>query len=138
MEDTTELVNKLTILAKVLKYSIFSSFLDWYKFSESKRNITYSNEKWLKDSSFVRWIEKCQQNTIARCKVCFKNKDLPSVGFHSLVSHASGKKYKAIWSLSSSVTIETFLEPAKTVSHSEEKTVQKKALGFNALDQYIQ
>lgn len=39
---------------------------------------------------------------------------------------------------SSSVTIETYLELAKTVSYSKEKTGQKNAPGSNTLDQYVQ
>ena len=85
----------------------------------------------MKDPRFVSWIEKCQ--------VCFKNKDLLSVVFSSLFSHSSGKKHKeAIWSLGSSVTTETFLEPAKTVSYFEEKAIQKNVPDSNTLDHYVQ
>ena len=44
---------------------------------------------------------------------------------------------ETIGSLSSSVSIETFTEPAKTFSYPEE-TVQKNAPGSNTLDQYVQ
>ena len=37
-----------------------------------KRNATYFNENWFKDSRFSSWIEKGQENTSAKCKVCCK------------------------------------------------------------------
>ena len=81
-----------------------------------KRNVTYFNENWFKDSRFSSWIEKGQQNTSAKCKVCCKVIDLSSVGVSSLVSHASGNKHiKAMSSSSSSLSLESFIEPAQKI-----------------------
>ena len=54
------------------------------------------------DSKFSSRIEKSQQNTSAKSKVCCKVIDLLSVGVSSLVSHASGKKHIEAMSSSTS------------------------------------
>ena len=89
------------------------------------RDTTYFNENWFKDSRFSSQIEKGQQNTSAKCKVCFKDIDLSSMGVSSLVSHASGKKHIKTMSSSSSLSLESFREPAQKVIGPEKKKVQQ-------------
>ena len=105
----------------------------------SKRNETYFNENLFKDSRFSSWIEKGQQNTSTKYKVCCKVIDLSSMGVSSLVSHASGKKHiKAMSSSNSSLTLEFFSEPPQKVVGPEEKKVHQSAPGSKKLDQYVQ
>ena len=86
-----------------------------------KRNATYLNENWFKDSRFSSWIEKGQQNTSAKCKVCCKVIDLSSVGVSSFVLHASGNRHiKAMSSSSPSLSLESFREPSQKVIGEEE------------------
>ncbi|XP_070554389.1 uncharacterized protein [Ptychodera flava] len=54
------------------------------------------NDLWLKQPEYLGWLERAQDKSSAKCKLCEKTFDVSNMGEAALKSHAKGVKHQAL------------------------------------------
>ena len=81
-------------------------------------------EIWLNNEKYSLWLQKDEDTSLARCKVCSKLFSVAAMGIKALDAHANGAKYKdhlpkkdSIVSLIQKESVQT--EPKKATSSKQ-------------------